>query len=286
MTTRTLRAWWAAWTLAVGATVAGAAEVRIVADQPYKSGPGLTADEQARCRLELYLPPEGKQFRSLLWFHGGGMTGGDRKSRATRALAEHLARRGIAVASADYRLNPAAKFPAYVEDAAAAFAWLKQHVGEYGGDPAQCFIGGHSAGAYLVLMIGLDDRYLGAVGLKPEAIAGVVALSGQTTTHFTVREERQLGEHLVIDDAAPLYHVAKRPFPILLLYAGHDMALRVEENRLLAAALRNAGSPGVSDEFFPDRTHDTILTHMGEDTDAVAARVIGFVLGEHEVTMK
>lgn len=255
-----------------------AAGVKVVNDIVYKEGPDLTASERANCRLDLYLPADGTIQASLLWLHGGGLTGGTYNSAVTQRAARRLAAAGIAVASAEYRKDPEVKFPAYIADSAAAFAWLHRHIAEHGGDPARVFIGGHSAGAYLALMVGLDDRYLREAGLDQTALAGVVALSGQTSTHFTVRAERHSeSPGLVVDDAAPLFHVQPRTCPFLLLYAGDDMPLRVEENRLLAAALRHVGCTGVREQFFPDRNHSTIVTRMGEADDQVAALVIEFL---------
>jgi acetyl esterase/lipase len=281
---------WPRWTanpLALAAGVAlltlffpvlRAADVKVLQDIGYKEGVNVTAAEQADCRLDLYLPADGAIRASLLWLHGGGLTGGTRDSRVTQQVARRLAGAGIAVASAEYRKSPAVTFPGYIADSAAAFAWLHRHIASHGGDPARVFIGGHSAGAYLALMVGLDDRYLREAGLDPSALAGVVALSGQTSTHFTVRAEaHNESPGLVVDNGAPLFHVQPRTCPFLLLYAGDDMPLRVEENRLLAAALRLAGCTGVRDQLFPDRNHSTIVSRMGETDDQVVALIIEFL---------
>jgi acetyl esterase/lipase len=258
--------------------VMSGAEGQVMADVVYKDGAALTAGEEEHCRLDLYLPADGAAYASILWMHGGGMTGGSRKTAVSRRVAERLASAGIAVAMADYRLNPAVRFPAYIDDVAAAFVWLRGNIGRHGGDPQKVFIGGHSAGAYLALMVALDDRYLTALGLDETTLAGVIALSGQTSTHFTVRaEQRSESSGIVVDYAAPLFHVRSRPFPFLILYAGSDLPMRPEENRLLATALRHAGCATVIDRSFDDRDHSTIVTRMGEADDAVAAEIIRFI---------
>lgn len=260
------------------AIVSPAAETKILADLPYRDAATAVPDEAGLCRLDLYLPAEGRDHPTILWLHGGGMTGGSRKTAVSRRVAARLASAGIAVAMADYRLNPAVKFPAYVDDVAAAFAWLKGNIAQHGGDPKRVFIGGHSAGAYLALMVALDPQYLAGRGLDESALAGVVAISGQAVTHFTVRAERHPGDdRMRVDDAAPLFHAGKRSFPFLLLYASDDMALRVEENRLLAAALRQAGAK-VEEHLHEGRDHSTVYTRMNEPGDAVAEQVMRFVL--------
>ena len=77
----------------------------------------------------------------------------------------------------NYRLSPAVSHPAHIEDAAASFAWVKRHIAEYGGDPNQIFVVGHSAGAYLLALLATDERYLAAHGLSARDIRGLVPVS-------------------------------------------------------------------------------------------------------------
>lgn len=259
-----------------------ARDVRVEPELSYRVSDSSLDTE--RCRLDLYLPADDTGFASLVWLHGGGLTGGSKSTETGKRIARRLAESGIAVAMVEYRLNPVATFPAYVEDAAEAFAWVRREISHHGGDPARVFLGGHSAGAYLALMVALDKPYLAAVGLEESAVAGVVAVSGQTSTHFTVRAERGLGERLIVDDAAPLFHVRKSRVPFLILYADDDLALRVEENRLLASALRHAGCDLVVDRLVTGRDHGTIYSRMHEPEDEVAKDVIRFVGEAHRTT--
>ena len=130
--------------------------VEVLENIPYRSGAGLSDDEKAHCQLDLYLPAGGKSFPTLVWFHGGGLETGDKKD--TAALARSFAQIGIGVVSANYRLSPKARYPSYVEDAAAAVAWTHAHIVEHGGDQDQLYVGGHSAGGWLALMVGLDGH--------------------------------------------------------------------------------------------------------------------------------
>ncbi len=251
---------------------------QVLAGLAYKSGGDLTPYETERCKLDLYLPAGKKDFPTLVWLHGGGLTGGSKDGKDVVAVARHFAEAGVAVANLNYRLSPKAKYPAYIEDAAAAFAWVKKHIGEHGGKTGKVFIGGHSAGGYLTLMVGLDPSYLKAQGLDTSAIAGMVPVSGQTLTHYTIREERGLPKtRLIADEAAPLYHARKDAPPMLILYADKDMAMRAEENVLLAAALREAGHKQTVNKMIKGRTHGSIGHAMANAGDEGFDQVMKFI---------
>ena len=220
-------------------------EPRVLKDLSYRAGGDLTPYEAARCKLDLTLPaPGAKPFATYVWFFGGGLKNGgkDLASEHCAEIAASFARDGIAVVVPHYRLRPQVQYPAYVDDAAAAFAWTVRNIARHGGDPRKVFIGGHSAGGYLALMVGFDARRLRPYGLDLKDVAGIAQVSGQVFTHYTIREERGQGRYSVTsDEAAPAFHVQKTLPPVLTLYSDHDMIGRAEENQFLVAMLKGAG---------------------------------------------
>jgi acetyl esterase/lipase len=93
-------------------------------------------------------------------------------------VGEFLASQGVGSVLPNYRLSPDVKHPEHVRDVARAFAWAHAHAAEYGGDPDQLFLLGHSAGAHLVSLLATDERHLEALGLRPAHVRGVIAVSG------------------------------------------------------------------------------------------------------------
>jgi acetyl esterase/lipase len=244
----------------------------------YKTAEKLTEYETQRCKLDLYLPPGGKNFATLVWFHGGGLKAGAKDGGQTPVIARALAADGLAVASVNYRLSPKATYPAYLEDSAAAAAWVRAHIAEHGGDPAKVFISGHSAGGWLTLMLAMDARWLKPHGLTPDSFAGYIPLSGQTMTHYTVREERGIGKETIIaDEAAPVYYCRKDTPPMLVLAGDHDMAARSEENEYLVAVLKGTGNKRVTFRQIPDRTHGSIANNISKPGDPVRKAILDFI---------
>lgn len=274
-----------AFAVSASAENSTAGGVRVLTDLPYKAGDTFSEYEQSRCRLDVYLPSTGKDFPTLVWFHGGGLKRGDKDGRndpedsvKTAEIARSFAAAGIAVVAPNYRLSPRATFPAYVEDAAAAVAWTRAHIIEHGGSADRIFVGGHSAGGYLALMLGLDARFLTKAGLPPGAIAGFIPVSGQTLTHYTIREEQGREKFAITaDEAAPLHFVRADTAPFLILYADHDMAARAEENALLVSLLKAAGNKRVTGRLVTDRTHGSIASELVKENDPARAAILEFI---------
>lgn len=246
----------------------------------YKSGASLSDYEKERCQLDLYLPPTGKDLPVLVWFHGGGLTQGKKDDDFTAKIAQQFVQQGLAVVAVNYRLSPKATYPAYVEDAAASVAWVLAHAKEHRIDPKKIFVGGHSAGGYLAALIGIDPRWLKAQGGDADKIAGLIPISGQMMTHYTIRQERGLPDfknRVVADEAAPVYYIRKDTPPWLILYADRDMATRAEENVYFASGLVGAGNKRVTSKLITDRDHGNIAGKMAEPGDPTAAAVLEFI---------
>jgi acetyl esterase/lipase len=263
--------------LYVVGSASAADSVRVLKDLPYKTAPA-TEYEQERCKLDLYLPQNAKDFPTIVWFHGGGLTGGDKAGGYVGAMGARFARSGIAVASVNYRLSPKAQFPAYIEDAAAAFAFVHREIAGHGGSAERLFISGHSAGGYLTAMLGLDERFLAKHGLKLGDIAGLVPISGQMITHSTVRQERKIPKtRPIIDEAAPCYHVRKDAPPFLVIAGSQDLPARAEESRLFVACLKAVGHADATYLEVEGRNHGTVGSRLPEADDVVAAAMIAFI---------
>jgi len=204
------------------------------------------------CRLDISSPVGGKNLPVVIWFHGGGLTEG------TRFLPAELENRNIVVVAPGYRLHPVVKSPVYIEDAAAAVAWVFNNIHLHGGSNKKIHLSGHSAGGYLAAMLALDKKYLAAHGIDANRLKGVVPLSAQAITHFTIRKERGMSHlHPLVDEMAPLYHVRRDAPPMLLVTGDREMELwgRYEENALLWRMMKLAEHPSTELIEIPGKDH-------------------------------
>jgi acetyl esterase/lipase len=252
-----------------------AAEERVEKGIPYREAVADDGYARERCRLDLIAPAEGCDLPTVVWFHGGGMTQGSSEIPAA------LCGRGTILVGPSYRLSPRVKVATILEDAATAVAWTIKNVERYGGSPRRVYVSGHSAGGYLALMVGLDQRLLAVHGLEPNQLAGIAAYSPQAITHFAIRAERGIPDtRPVIDEFAPLYHVRKDAPPILLMTGDREQEMlgRYEENAYLARMLRVVGHrqttlrelPGVNHAGMAAAGHPVALQWLQDQFDRFA----------------
>ena len=212
-------------------------------DISYVSGSETDTYRRERCKLDIYYPENKKDFSTIVWFHGGGMEGGN------KFIPKELREQGFAVVAVNYRLSPKVKNPAYIEDAAEAVAWVFKNIEKYGGRKDYIFVSGHSAGGYLSLILAMDKKYLAAYGADADSVAAYLPVSGQTVTHFTIRKERGLPDGIpVVDEYAPVNKARKETAPLVLITGDKhlEMAARYEENALLEAVLKSIGNKKVT----------------------------------------
>ncbi len=287
MQRRGRKLWLAALVAAAASSCGGPADVVVHKDISYYDGPGR---DDRKHQLDLYLPAGAENFPVLLFIHGGGWRHGHKDGLLNpyHRLGKGLARRGVGVAVAAYRLAPKHKFPAQAEDVARATRWIYENIGEYDGDPERIFLCGHSAGAHLVALVALDERYLRAEGLPPGAVAGVVGISGPYDVEYMWGEEGRwfARRYFVVpafgdepatwaEASAPSYARADAP-PFLVIYAEHDHAGLAAQAYRLSAALAAHGVETPVHEV-PGRDHFTIIHYAGTEGDETTELILNFM---------
>lgn len=246
-----------------------------------------------RQALDLYARPGLSGAPVLLHVHGGGWSIGD-KSRVND-LPGFAERHGLLLASTNYRMAPDVDAGGCAQDVAAAIGWLAANAARHGGDPKRIFIAGHSAGAHLVALIGVDGRYLAAQGLQPSELAGVICIDG--AGYDAPRQMAQLGEGgggPLQRRLAGMYQGAfgaraaelsptllvepGRAYPPFLIFHVERRPDAREQSEGLGAALRAAGG-SAEVVSAPGETHMTINRDFGKPGDPEGERAAGFIRG-------
>jgi acetyl esterase len=107
--------------------------------------------------VRVYRPEADGPLPVVVYFHGGGWVIGDIASHDTVC---HRLAHGVpaVVVNVDYRRAPEARFPAAVDDCAAATAWVSAHAADLGADPTRLAVAGDSAGGNLAAVVALRAR--------------------------------------------------------------------------------------------------------------------------------
>ncbi len=236
-----------------------------------------------RHRLDIYTPlSTDSDAPVVVFFYGGSWQSGRRQDY--RFIGQALSAQGFVTVIPDYRLYPEVRFPAFLHDGAAACAWVKEHIGGYGGSPDFLFVMGHSAGAYIAAMLALDGRYLQQRQLFPPDLRGFIGLAGPYD--FLPLKQRDLieifGGSEGIPETQPINFVSPAAPPALLLHGATDRIVWADNTRRLAARWRQVGRP-VKEIIYPHYKHLTILLYLAsflQEGEPVIQDIRQFVLSQ------
>lgn len=249
-------------------------------------------DAGLRNELDVYQPSEPRKggFPVLLQVHGGGWMIGDKKQQG-KPLMYHMAQRGWIAVAINYRLSPRAAFPAHIIDVKRAIAWIREHIGEYGGDPDFIAITGGSAGGHLSSLAALTpNRREWQPGFEDADTTVQAAVPFYGVYDFldrsNIRPEMSMEDILaknvlqcartenaeLWDSASPLSHVGPDAPPMFVVHGTHDSLVWVEEARLFVETLRAQSQRAVVYAELPGAQHAFELFHsVRTDHEANAA---------------
>lgn len=235
----------------------------------------------ARQQLDVYLPsPIPESAPLVVFFYGGSWTDGDKADY--EFVAASLTEAGMIVVIPDYRLYPAVRFPAFVEDGALAVAWSLENIPSFGVAPSSVYVMGHSAGAHIAAMLAMNGDYLAAHDVDADALGGFIGLSGPYD--FLPIEGGFLEAVFppaTRDASQPINFVSPAAPPTLLIHGTGDTTVSIANSRSLAAALRER-AVDVTLKTYDGTGHVRVMLALAKPIDFVASTLEdsqAFILG-------
>jgi acetyl esterase/lipase len=216
--------------------------------------------DDARQKLDIYLPKPNAAGNSavLIFFHGGAWRDGEREGYGF--LGRAFAARGFVTVIADYRKSPKVRFPAFVQDTAAAIAWVNANIAKHDGDADRIFVMGHSAGAHIAMMTALDPQWLAAKNLTPDVIKGVIGLAGpyDFLPLTTDSSKIALGQWPDLTETQPITFARADAPPLLLLTGDKDTVVKPRNSKILSEKIQKLGGQQQL-RIYPDVGHADII---------------------------
>ena len=231
--------------------------------------------------MDVYKPriTMGAKAPVVVFFYGGSWQRGKRSQY--QFVGQRLADNGVLAVVADYRTYPAATFPGFMDDAARAVRRAHDDAAGWGGDPDRLFIAGHSAGAQIAALLATDPRYLHAHGMEPDALAGVIGISGPYDFNVTGDLVDVFGSPSLWPRAQAVNFVDGNEPPFLLLHGTGDRVVEYADSVELAEKLRSNGIPATL-KLLPDAGHIKPLAGLYDPKRApdVLADILAFIRGD------
>ena len=209
--------------------------------------------------LDVYLPagPTTEPRPAVVLIHGGAWSSLDKGTMTN--MAAFLARFGFVAVSVNYRLLHGSEnlWPAQLDDVQRAVRWLRSNSAKYSIDASHIGAFGHSAGAQLAALLGMEDtrdNSDAALAKYSSRVQAVVDASGPVdfpAYHYDDSDSGLVnllgGEYDKIPqvwrDASPVFHVAKSNSPFLIVHGTRDDAVPIAQAQEFYSKLQKAGVP-------------------------------------------
>ncbi|AYE96934.1 alpha/beta hydrolase [Mycobacterium paragordonae] len=253
--------------------------------------------------LDIWRRPDlapGHRAPVLIQVPGGAWSVNGKRPQAY-TLMSRMVELGWICVSINYSKSPRAKFPAHIIDVKRAIAWVRENIGDYGGDSDFIAITGGSAGGHLASLAALtpnDPTFQPGFERADTTVQAAAPYYGvYDFTDFENMHEMMMPflEHFVMKTrfadepdrftaASPISYVHRDAPPFFLLHGDRDQLAPIGQARAFCAALQGAGAPTVAYAELANAHHafditPTVRSRLAADA---VSDFLGVVYGRRE----
>jgi acetyl esterase/lipase len=252
-----------------------------------KSGIAVCRDvaygRDPRHRLDIFVPGAGSGRPVLIFVHGGAFTRGAKSANGEiyDNVPLWFARQGFVGINLEYRLAPAATYPAGAQDVGLAVEWAARNVAAYGGDVSRIVLMGHSAGGAHVAAYLLDPN----VGMEPHpGVAAAVLVSARL--RLDVKPDNPNAKNVatycggdspdLLARCSPISYVDRCRWPMLLAVAEYENRYLDTYGYEFAAALARVHGRGPRLIQMPGHNHTSMVAHFNTTEEFFGREILAF----------
>jgi acetyl esterase/lipase len=183
-------------------------------------------------QLNIFAPKKTTEVKPVFIFvHGGSWNSG--KKELYNYFGKRLARKGIVAVNIDYPLSPEYTITDMTISVAKSVKWVAENIKDYGGDPNQIYISGHSAGGHLAALVSLKNDYFEELEIEnPIKGAILIDAAGLDMYGFLKKKNYPAGtsylktftnDSEVWKQTSPINYIDQNDPPLLIMMGGNTL---------------------------------------------------------------
>jgi acetyl esterase/lipase len=235
--------------------------------------------------LSIFAPRKAEMAPVLIFIHGGSWHSG--RKEIYDFMGSRLARRGVVTVIIDYPLAPKYKLPAMEKASATAVKWVKDNISNYGGDPEQIYVSGHSAGGHLAALVAIKEEPWQELGMSNPLKGAILNDPAGLDWYWFLTERKEKYNAEDNYDAftdqpetwktySPIYDLTGQEIPLLIMEGEKTYpGIRLTIDRFRKEA--EAKSTPLTYSFYPKTKHIPMITQFFFTWSKGYKDVLGFM---------
>ncbi|GAB2498189.1 alpha/beta hydrolase [Algoriphagus taiwanensis] len=236
-------------------------------------------------QLNVFSPKKAKNAPVLIFIHGGSWNKG--RKEIYDFMGSRMARRGVVTVIIDYPLAPYYQVPAMEKASARAVQWVQENIANYGGDPNNIYVSGHSAGGHLAALVAIKEEPWQELGIQNPLKGAILNDPAGLDWYWflTERKEKYDAEDNydaftdnpeVWKEYSPIYFLDGKEIPLLLMEGEKTYpGIRLTVDRFRKEAEEKGTDLTYS--FYPKTKHIPMITQYFWTWSKGYKDVLGFV---------